>query len=191
MGYRAHVDERMTDLPGQRATLPGERATLPGRHATGDAGQSGPTGQAGPIGDAGQAGRLALVVVLSVIVVLFACGGTGLALYLINGHHGGAAVAGSAPNGSGSGRTGGSPASTASPLNPAAVVTGECVANDGTEDIPKLRLTACAPGAFLVVGRFDGTDDVHKCDGLAGATHNFFYRTDPASLSFVLCLKRQ
>jgi len=162
MGYRAHVDVRMTELPSER-----------------------------PTGDAGQAGRLALVVVLSVIVVLFACGGTALALYLINGHHGGAAVAGSAPNASGSGRTVGSPASTASPLNPAAVVTGECVANDGTEDIPKLRLTACAPGAFLVIGRFDGTDDVHKCDGVAGATHNFFYRTDPASLSFVLCLKRQ
>jgi hypothetical protein len=166
MGYRAHVDERMTDLPGQRAA------------------------GAGP-GQRSPAGPVALVVLLSVIVVLFACGGTGLALYLINGHHGGVAVAGTGPSPSGSGKPGGGPTPTASPLNPAAVVTGECVANDGTADIPKLRLTACAPGAFLVVGRFDGTDDVHKCDGVAGATHNFFYRTDPASLSFVLCLKRQ
>ena len=166
MGYGAHVDVRMTDLPSERPT----------------------GGAAGPV-----AGSVALVVVLSVVVVLFACGGTGLGLYLINGHHGGAAVAGPAPSPSPSvsGRASGSPKPTSSPLNPAAVVTGECVANDGTEDIPKLRLTACAPGAFLVIGRFDGTDDVHKCDSIAGATHNFFYRTDPATLSFVLCLKRQ
>jgi hypothetical protein len=189
MGYGAHVDERMTDLPGRHA--PGD-ARLPDRPGEfGLPGQSDQPGRSGRSGQAGQAGPVALVVVLSLVVVLFACGGTGLALYLINGHHGGVTATGSAASPSGSGRAGGSPTPNASPLNPAAVVTGECVANDGTEDIPKLRLTACAPGAFLVVGRFDGTDDVHRCDGLAGATHNFFYRTDPASLSFVLCLKRQ
>lgn len=167
MGYGAHVDERMADLPGQGAP-----------------------GGAGP-DQRSPAGSVALVLVLSLIVVLFACGGAGLALYLINGHHGGGVAAGSAPGPSGSTSAKGSPTSTASPLNPAAVVAGECVANDGTEDVPKLRLTACAPGSFLVVGRFDGTDDVNRCDAVAGATHNFFYRTDPASLSFVLCLKRQ
>jgi hypothetical protein len=182
MGYGAHVDVRMTDLPSERPT--GDAARPAGGPAAGDARGAGP-GQRSP------AGPVALVVVLSVLVVLFACGGTGLGLYLINGHHGGAAVAGSAPSPRGSGRTAGSPKPASSPLNPAAVVTGECVANDGTEDIPKLRLTPCAAGAFLVIGRFDGTDDVHKCDGIAGATHNFFYRTDPATLSFVLCLKRQ
>jgi hypothetical protein len=182
MGYRAHVDVRMTDLPSERPT--GDAARPAAGPAAGDARGAGPDQRS-------SAGSVALVVVLSVVVVLFACGGTGLGLYLINGHHGGAAVAASAPSPSASGRATGSPKPTSSPLNPAAVVTGECVANDGTEDIPKLRLTACAPGAFLVIGRFDGTDDVHKCDGVAGATHNFFYRTDPATLSFVLCLKRQ
>ncbi len=142
------------------------------------------------------AGPIALVVVLSLVVVLFVCGGGALGLYLIGGRSGAASAQAAPPPGSATprgsaGAASGSPTPSSSPLNPAAIVTGECVANDGTEDIPKLRLTACAPGAFLVVGRFDGTDDVHKCDTVAGATHNFFYRTDPANLSFVLCLKRQ
>ncbi len=135
-------------------------------------------------------GQLALLVVLGVVTVLFICGGGALGLYLIGG--GSNASAQSGPTASGSARpaTGSAPP-TASPVNPAAIVQGECVANDGTEDVPKLRLASCGPGAFLVVGRFDGTDDVHRCDSVAGATHNFFYRTDPANLSFVLCLKRQ
>jgi hypothetical protein len=139
------------------------------------------------------AGPVALVAALCLAVVLVVCGGGALALYLINGHHGStAAVLRPAPTGtapSAGGKT--SPSPTGSPLNPAAVVKGECVLNDGTQDQPLLRLAACAPGVFLVVGRFDGTDDVHRCDAVPGATHNFFYRTDPASLSFVLCLKRQ
>jgi hypothetical protein len=154
------------------------------------------------------AGPIALVVVLSLVVVLFVCGGGALALYLIDGHSGTAAAqsaaaqsaaARSAASPSGSAASGkpapakgsGSAAPTASPVNPAAIVKGECVVNDGTQDLPKLRLAACAPGVFLVVGRFEGTDDVHRCDAVPGATHNFFYRTDPVSLSFVLCLKRQ
>src|SRR5690242_5267869 len=103
MGYRAHVDVRMTDLPSERPTGDADRPA------------GGPA--AGPA-----AGSVALVVVLSVVVVLFACGGTGLGLYLINGHHGGAAVAASAPSPSASGRATGSPKPTSSPLNPAAVV---------------------------------------------------------------------
>jgi hypothetical protein len=140
------------------------------------------------------AGPVALVAALCLAVVLVVCGGGALALYLINGHHGSAAAARPAPAASGSAKAAsgsGSPSATASPLNPAAIVKGECVVNDGTQDAPKLRLAACAPGVFLVVGRFDGTDDVHRCDAVPGSTHNFFYRTDPASLSFVLCLKRQ
>jgi hypothetical protein len=147
------------------------------------------------------AGPIALVAALCLVVALFVCGGGALGLYLIGGRSGTAAaqaapVAGSARPTSSGGPASGKPASagptvSASPVNPAAIVKGECVANDGTEDIPELRLTPCAPGAFLVVGRFDGTDDVHRCDTVPGATHNFFYRTDPASLSFVLCLKRE
>jgi hypothetical protein len=128
-------------------------------------------------------GQLALLVVLGLVTALFVCGGAALGLYLIGGGSNG--VPARSAGGSGSA------APTESPVNPAAIVTGECVANDGTEDIPKLRLASCAPGVFLVVGRFDGTDDVHRCDAVPGATHNFFYRTDPANLSFVLCLKRQ
>jgi hypothetical protein len=152
------------------------------------------------------AGPIALVVVLSLVVAMFVCGGGALGLYLIGGRSGTAAAMPAAatgpatPSGSARPATGqpssgkaasASPTPSSSPLNPAAIVKGECVANDGTEDIPKLRLTPCAPGSFLVVGRFDGTDDVHQCDTVPGATHNFFYRTDPANLSFVLCLKRQ
>ena len=142
------------------------------------------------------AGPIALVVALSLVAALFVCGGGALGLYLICGRSGTAAALPASASGSAfptaSARpASGSPTVSASPLNPAAIVKGECVANDGTEDIPKLRLTPCGPGAFLVVGRFDGTDDVHRCDAVAGATHNFFYRTDPANLSFVLCLKRQ
>jgi hypothetical protein len=137
------------------------------------------------------AGTLALLVVLGLVTLLFVCGGAALGLYLIGGS-GGTASAQSAVSESGSARAPlGIPSATVSPVNPAAIVTGECVANDGTADIPELRLASCGPGVFLVVGRFDGTDDVHRCDSVPGATHNFFYRTDPANLSFVLCLKRQ
>ena len=141
------------------------------------------------------AGPVALVVALSLVFALFVCGGGALGLYLIGGRSGSAAAeplaTGSASATASARPASGSPTVSSSPLNPAAIVRGECVANDGTEDVPKLRLTPCGPGAFLVVGRFDGTDDVHRCDTVAGATHNFFYRTDPANLSFVLCLKRQ
>jgi hypothetical protein len=133
-------------------------------------------------------GQLALLVVLGLVTVLFVCGGAALGLYLIGGS--GSGVSAQSTSGSG-GPASGTAAPTGSAVNPAAIVTGECVANDGTEDIPKLRLASCGPGVFLVVGRFDGTDDVHRCDAVPGATHNFYYRTDPANLSFVLCLKRQ
>lgn len=129
-------------------------------------------------------GTVALLVVLGLVTVLFVCGGAALGLYLIGGSGGTASVQSPTAGGSGGPASG-------SAVNPAAIVTGECVTNDGTEDVPKLRLASCGVGVFLVVGRFDGTDDVHRCDSVPGATHNFFYRTDPANLSFVLCLKRQ
>jgi hypothetical protein len=149
-------------------------------------------------------GPVALLTGLVLVFVLFVCGGTGLALYLINQPP--APVAQTSPIGSVGGSApapaGGTPvparasdsahpSPSGSPDNPAAIVKGQCVANDGTADVPKLRLTTCAPKTFLVVGRFDGTDDMRRCDSVPESTHSFYYRTDPLSLSFVLCLKQQ
>ena len=174
-------------------------ARRPDQH--GDSPPVGPTSPAEPAGPrrhrSAAAAKIspALLVTLIVVLIVVVCGGGGLALYLMSSQdeppaaHGRPASTGPAGHGMASAASpGGAPGPSD---DPASIVRGRCVANDGTEDAPQLRVVTCGQGAYLVLARYDGTDDTHRCDPVAGATHNFYYQTTPSSLDFVLCLKRQ
>ncbi|HEY2675202.1 MAG TPA: hypothetical protein VGJ07_33140 [Rugosimonospora sp.] len=129
-----------------------------------------------------------LVITLVGVLVLVLCGGGALALYLL--HKGDATQPKSTPiagtSGSASARASATPS-----YDPSSIVKGQCVVNDGDENVPRLRVVACAPGSYLVLARFDGTGDPQKCTTVSGSTHDYFYQTSPTSLDFVLCLKQQ
>src|SRR5439155_7423274 len=82
--------------------------------------------------------------------------------------------------------TGGEPADDA-----ATAQVGDCLANQGTNDKPALKKVACKAGVFEVLKRFDGTADVKKCTGVAGYTHNYYFKTDSEASNFVLCMKQR
>jgi hypothetical protein len=65
------------------------------------------------------------------------------------------------------------------------------VVNDGTSQNARIRAVACGPGAYLIVARFDNTNDVRRCEKVPGYTHDYSYQTTPSSLDFVLCLKKK
>jgi hypothetical protein len=132
------------------------------------------------------------------VLVFVLCGGGGLALYLLNSK-GSTPTAQGSPVVQGSPATGaagssGNPTRSGAPTpsyDPSSIIKGQCVANDGTEDQPRLRVVGCTPGSYLVLARFDGTADTKKCTTVAGSTHDYFYETTPGTLDFVLCLKKQ
>jgi len=131
----------------------------------------------------------ALVVVLVSILVVVLCGGGVAALYLIGSKDRTPAANGPAAP-STSHAT--SPSTSPSPsYDPTSIIRGQCVANDGTQDAPVLRVVGCAPGTFKVLARFDGTIDENKCKSVPGSTHHYFYDTSPDTLDFVLCLQKQ
>jgi hypothetical protein len=74
------------------------------------------------------------------------------------------------------------------------VVAGQCVRNDGSEDVPRMRVVACTPGTFEVLKRIDGTtsgekDAQLKCAKVGQYTNWFFYDSELDGLDFVLCLR--
>jgi hypothetical protein len=72
------------------------------------------------------------------------------------------------------------------------VKAGQCLVNDGTDDDPRLRLVACAPGTYEVLRRVDGTIDYERnCVTVPGYQFHFFYDSDLDSLDFVLCMRRR
>jgi hypothetical protein len=136
-----------------------------------------------------------LIITLVAALVIVLCGGGGLALYLLNSKDSSTTAQPKPPGGAGnaaapSGNPTASAAGTPS-YDPSSIIKGQCVANDGTEDVPRLRVVGCAAGSYLVLARFDGTADTKKCSTVAGSTHDYFYETTPGTLDFVLCLKKQ
>lgn len=139
--------------------------------------------------------RAGIAITAAVVLVLLLCGGLVVAVRAGGGSTGATAGAAAPPASA-------SPAASPSmPVKPSVtahpmgddryvIVAGECVANDGTAQNPKLRPARCAPGAYYIVDRFDSTADVRKCEGKAGYTHDYYYETTPSSLDFVLCLKK-
>jgi hypothetical protein len=74
------------------------------------------------------------------------------------------------------------------------VAAGQCVRNDGSEDVPQMRVTACRKGTFEVLKRIDGAttgekDAQIKCAAVTGYTNWFFYDSELDGLDFVLCLR--
>jgi hypothetical protein len=68
---------------------------------------------------------------------------------------------------------------------------GDCLANEGTDNVPKMRKATCAAGTYEVLKRLAGTIDKDKCNGVTGYTHNYFYDSTSDDKDFVLCLKQR
>ncbi|GIH13166.1 hypothetical protein Raf01_13380 [Rugosimonospora africana] len=134
-------------------------------------------------------GSSGLVITLATVLVLVLCGGGALALYLMHSKNS-ASDARSTQAGTASGAPGARASATPS-YDASGIVKGQCVANDGTEDAPKLRVVTCSPGSFLVLARLVGTADTNRCTMVPGSTHDFFYQTTQSTRDFVLCLKKQ
>jgi len=135
-------------------------------------------------------GSPVLLVALVSVLVLVLCGGGVAALYLI-----GAKDRQPTATGAGGPATPTPTNRPASPsgspsYDPSAIIKGQCVRNDGTDDAPVLKVVACGPGTFQVLAKIDGTTDTTKCKQIPGSTHHYFYETTPNTLDFVLCLKK-
>ncbi|GAA0563217.1 hypothetical protein GCM10010172_53190 [Paractinoplanes ferrugineus] len=103
------------------------------------------------------------------------------------------------------------PTASASPSNAAAVPgpapkgsedarfnvkKNDCVVNEGTDDVPEMKSTACVSGTYKVLERINGKttgekDAEGKCAKVSGYTKWYFYDSDLDDLDFVLCLKEQ
>jgi hypothetical protein len=74
------------------------------------------------------------------------------------------------------------------------VKKGDCVVNEGTDQVPEMRATKCISGTYQVLQRFDGRttgekDAEAKCAKVTGYTKWYFYDSSFDDLDFVLCLK--
>ncbi len=129
------------------------------------------------------------VVVLVGVLVLVLCGGGSAALYLLGTADRQPAAAASIPP-----SPRGRPSNAAPPspsFDPGSIIKGNCVVNQGTDEVPVIRAATCGPGTFQVLVRIDSTSDTTKCREVPGTTHHYFYSTTPATLDFVLCLRKQ
>lgn len=76
------------------------------------------------------------------------------------------------------------------------VKAGQCVLNEGTEEVPKLTITPCAPDTYEVLARFNGAttgkpDAKTKCAKVEKYTNYYFYNSELDDLDFVLCLRKR
>jgi hypothetical protein len=74
------------------------------------------------------------------------------------------------------------------------VTTGQCVRNEGSEDVPRMTIAPCGEGTFEVLKRIDGAttgeqDAQKKCASVTGYTNWYFYDSELDGLDFVLCLR--
>lgn len=74
------------------------------------------------------------------------------------------------------------------------VKKGDCVVNEGTDEEPNMRATACTSGTYEVLERVKGKttgekDAERKCAKVTGYSKWFFYDSPFDELDFVLCLK--
>jgi hypothetical protein len=74
------------------------------------------------------------------------------------------------------------------------VKQGDCVVNEGSDDVPAMKATHCTSGTYEVLRRIDGKttgekDAESKCSKVTGYTKWYFYDSPFDELDFVLCLK--
>lgn len=69
---------------------------------------------------------------------------------------------------------------------------GDCVINNGSGEKPDMMLVTCAPDAFDVLERIEGTTDVTQCEKIAGYKFHYFYDSELGDkFDFVLCLRKR
>jgi hypothetical protein len=163
---------------------------------------------AAPEGSSGRGGRTGFVVVLSILAALI-LGSGALAVNLIGdrGETRTVSDAGADPTGAVTGVPGdesgeqyvetGPSVPSADPSSDAQFVTvGQCVANEGDKEEPRLAITECQDGTYEVLRRFDGAttgeDDAKaKCAQVAGYTDWYFFDSPFDALDYVLCLRQR
>jgi hypothetical protein len=131
---------------------------------------------------------LVLVVALGVLIVV----GLGATAWLLNQRRG-ADDKQAAPTASATAQLPG-PAPQGSEDARFYVKKGDCVVNEGTDEEPNMRATACTTGTYEVLERIKGKttgekDAERKCAKVTGYTKWFFYDSPLDELDFVLCLK--
>jgi hypothetical protein len=69
---------------------------------------------------------------------------------------------------------------------------GQCLVNDGTNEVPRMRIVACGPNTYEVLARFDATIDYQtECGKVKGYQFHYFFDSELNALDFVLCLKKR
>jgi len=76
------------------------------------------------------------------------------------------------------------------------VKEGDCVVNEGSDDEPKMKVTPCSSGTYLVLKQIrtktTGPKDAEaKCAKVPGYTKWYFFDSPLDDLDFVLCLKER
>lgn len=71
---------------------------------------------------------------------------------------------------------------------------GDCVTNEGTDKLPKMRTSPCASGTYKVLERIPKkttgeADAEKKCAKVPGYTKWYFYDSQLDDFDFVLCLR--
>jgi hypothetical protein len=116
-----------------------------------------------------------LLFVLVAVLVVVLCGGGVTALYLI---------------GTRTTTDAGSPGPSASvTVDPNAIIAGQCMVNEGTNDQPKIRIVTCTAGTLKVLSKISGTSDEERCRSVAGANRVYYYNAPDPTKSFLLCLQ--
>ena len=132
------------------------------------------------------------MVVLVVTLGLLICVGLGATLWLLHERNGAARSRAATPAPSLPAGPGVTPAgSEDARFN---VKEGDCVVNEGTDEEPEMRTTACTSGTYVVLKRIRGKttgerDAEGKCSKVPGYTKWYFYDSPLDDLDFVLCLK--
>jgi hypothetical protein len=155
-----------------------------------------------PTGEPGRPKRsgsrlITLIVVLAVVL----SGATATGLYLVSNRGGGDNTAAKAPTEqpkptATAAQAESTPTAAAGENGGAgndalAANVGDCLVNDGTNEVPKMRKVTCVKNAFEVVKRFPATIDKSKCNGVPGYTHNYFFDSSVDTEDFVLCLNQR
>ena len=165
-----------------------------------------------PEGSNGRGSRTGFVVVLSILAALV-LGSGALAVYLVGDRAETRTVSesGADPTGADTRATdddpddaSGDPYVETAPSTPGSdpsrdarfVTVGQCVANEGDEEEPRLAITECQDGTYEVLRRFDGAttgkdDAKEKCAQVAGYTDWYFFDSPFDALDYVLCLKQR
>ena len=129
-----------------------------------------------------------MLITLVVVLAILLCGGAGIAIYTAtrdkptaNPAVTGGATQSAVPTGG----------SKVAPNDAVTAKIGDCLANEGSPQAPRLRKVTCAAGTFEVLTRIEGTSDIGRCSAVPGYTHNYFYKTATEKTSFVLCMRQR